>query len=460
MQTMKYFIVIGCVLLLTACVSASNKQLKLAQQSVAQGNYAQAFDQAAQSLQTDIGNHKTIALFPGIVQHAYTQKLGEIQQHQSRQHWDQAAYGYDRMVAMNQAVQGIQTQLNTYAQKANTSASKREAMKRLLALSGHDVSAQRDDVYGKAAAAHYVRGKQYVAAQQHRQANRAFRQALTFIADYQDAISLAASSKRLADLADASKYYGQALAAVKQQQHRTAARAFARAVSFVADFRDAAQLAVKYKTMADQQDALLRYNEGHRLAQDHQYRAAGKAFREVSSFVPGYRDATHLSGYYMDLANKEDARQYYSKAMRLMDRQDFSRAARAFDKANQFVAGYRNAREMAAKARSQIAPASHQLQRMVQASVKYGIPLTWLHDVHQGYTEEVKITSVSVMQRGRFNSRHEYWPYRLHLRGTCELEISESNEQDMSFDTVIDYRVFRDDFGNWKATFQQLGKAH
>ncbi|MBL4775921.1 MAG: hypothetical protein JKY87_07725, partial [Mariprofundus sp.] len=136
MRMVKYFIVVALLLLLSGCVSASNKQLKLAQQSMAQGNYTQAFDQAAQSLQSDIANHKAIALFPGIVQNAYSQKQGEIQQHQIRQHWDQAAYGYDRIVSMNYTVQRIQAQLNVYGQTVNTSASKRQAMNDVLALKG------------------------------------------------------------------------------------------------------------------------------------------------------------------------------------------------------------------------------------------------------------------------------------------------------------------------------------
>ena len=454
MRMLKYFIVVALLLLLSGCVSASNKQLKLAQQSMAQGNYAQAFDQAAQSLQADIANHKTIALFPGIVQNAYSQKQDEIQQHQTRQYWDQVAYGYDRIVSMNQTVQRIQDQLHVYGQTVNTSVSKRQAMDRLLALRGRAVNQQRDDAYHKAAQAHYIRGKQYVASQQYRQAHGEFRQALSFIADYKDASQQAATSKRLADLADATIYYGQAVAAVNQQQHRAAARAFAKAVSFVADFKDARQLANKYKAIADQEDALAHYSEAQQLAQRHQYRAAAKAFQAALSFVPGYRDAARLRVHYIDLANKADARRNYNEAVSLMDQQDFERAAKAFDRANQFVPAYRDAARLAQQARSFMAPSSYQLQRLVQASVEHGIPLTWLDDVHQGYTEKVRITSVSVIRRGHFNRHYEYWPYRLRIRGTCELEISKGNEQPMTFDTVVDYRVQRDDFGGWKATFR------
>jgi len=99
MQRMKYGIMIGMAILLAGCVSTTEKQRQLAQQSVRQGNYAQAFDQAAASLADRIGNYKTIRLFPDISAHAYRRKLAEIEHYKTARHPDQTAYGYGSAAA-------------------------------------------------------------------------------------------------------------------------------------------------------------------------------------------------------------------------------------------------------------------------------------------------------------------------------------------------------------------------
>jgi len=196
------------------------------------------------------------------------------------------------------------------------------------------------------------------------------------------------------------------------------------------------------------------------LAAEQHYRAAASAFTEALSFVPAYRDATILATRYTELANREDAHRYYTEGLQQMNQQQFAEAARSFDQAEQFVSGFRNARHMAEKARSFVPPDDYQLRHLVQQSVKQGIPLTWLHDVHRGVTEDVHIASISVFRQGRFNQQQKFWPYRLRLTGTCKLELAKDNEPVVSFDTVVDYRVFRDDFGDWKATFRQKNRGH
>jgi tetratricopeptide (TPR) repeat protein len=455
MRVVKFSLIIfGIISLLGGCASVSEKQFKLAEQSMEKGDYAQAFDQGAQSLQAEIGNHKAIALFPGIAENAYAQKLAEIEQHKAASDWDRAAYGYDRVISMNQTIRQIQDALSVYGQKATVSKSNRKAMNLLLDIRSRDVAVLRDEVYEKAAAAHYSSGKRYVLSQDYRVASSEFNKALSFINPYKDAQVLAVDTRHLADLADAKTYYEQGVQAVQNHEHRTASIAFARAEEFIPGFKDAHALAAKYKGMADLQDALARYREGERLADNHQYRAAASAFNASLSFVPGYRDAYELVAHYTGLANRQDARRHYEQAMQFMDRQDFERAAREFEKADQFVPGFRDAITMAERARYFIPPNSFRLRHLVQESVQHGIPLSWLHDVHQGYTEEVKITSVRVIRQGRFNERREFWPYKLQVRGSCELEISKDNEQKVSFDTVVPYRVFRDDFGDWKARFR------
>jgi len=455
MRLMKQVVVIfAALVLLASCASVSEKNQKLAEQSMQKGDYASAFDQASHSLNAEIGNHKTIALFPSIAENAFTQKLIEIDHFKAEANWDRAAYGYDRIIAMNRTVQSIQDAMRIYAPRVQVTKAKRAAMNQLLAIRQHDVAALHDEAYEQAAAGHYGSGKRYQAAKDYRQAAGEFNRALSFVAGYRDAIKLAAETKHLADLADARIEYVKGVQAVGAHEHRAAATAFARADAFIRGFKDAHQLAMKYKAIADQEDALANYLQGERLAEAHHYRDAAAAFTTALGFVPDFRDAGLLSARYTDLANREDARRYYRKGERLMDRQEFDQAAIAFDQADRFVPGFRHAGAMADRARSYIAPEFFELKRLVQKSVDRGIPLSWLRDVHNGYAEDVKISTIRIIRQGRFNATHEYWPYRLQVKGVCDLEVAKGNEQKLAFDTVVDYRVFRDDFGEWRATFR------
>jgi len=453
MHRIKYFILTG-LLLLAGCVSASDKHFNMAQESMKTGSFQQAFDQAAQSLQADISNKKTIVLFPAVVQGAYQQQTGRIGSARARADWDQVAHGYDRIISMNRVVKGIQQRLLQNRPGQQAGAEQGLAVHALLALQARDVASPRDVAYQQAAAAHYERGNQLFALKQYRQASHQFKQTQAFIADYQDVIARAVKSTHLADLADARLSYQQAKQAVGRADYRAAATAFRQADAFIPGFNDARRLAVKYKQMADRADARRYYNDGERLAQQQQYREAAAAFQSALGFVADYRDAALLAARYVDMANQADALLSYNKASSLMAQQQFAEAATAFTRANHIVPGFRDAGAMAHKARLLMPPYRHQLQALVQASVIHGVPLTWLDDVHQGYTEEVRIADVQIIRQGDFNARDEYWPYRLLVKGLCQLELPDGQKQDLSFETLVDYRIFRDDFGDRKAVMQ------
>ncbi len=450
----KVVIVIGLLALLGACATVSEQKLKLAQQSVERGAYNQAFDHTALSLQAEIANQKALALFSEVSEGAYRQKLAEIEQAKAIADWDRAAYAYDRIIALNKTVQKIQLSLKLYIEKNRVSNTNLKAMDRLLQLQPRHVNEARSVAYEKAAEAHYLSGQRYAAAQTHRQASSEFNKALSFINPYKNALSLASKSKHLADLADAKLYYGYGVQDVQNHQHRAASIAFAKADEFIHGFKNAHLLAIKYKNIADQEDALTHYVKGEQLAANQDYRSAVKEFEVSRSFVADFRDVHRLIPHYTDLANRADALKHYQQAMHHMDQYKFSQAATEFDQANAFLPGFRDATEMAKRARSFIPPDSHQLKALVQQSVSNGIPLSWLHDVHRGYTEDVVVNSIRVIKRGHFNQRREFWPYRIRLIGTCDLEIDKVNEQVVAFDTVVDFRLFRDDFGDWRAKYR------
>jgi len=453
MQFMKYWVVIVIAAMLAGCATVTEQQLKLAQESVRIGNYAQAFDQAARSLTAKIDNYKTMQMLPDIAQHAYADKLAEIRRYKGLQSWDQLAYGYDRIIAMNQTVRQLQQTLIALAGQNRAAEANQGIVNGLLAMKAVDVRTEHHDAYERAAAGHYAHAKKLLANRTYRQAKAEFSKALSFLDPYKDARAQLLESGHLADLADANMYYGQAADAVEQHRYREASIGFAKVMSFIPNFRDARQLAEKYKYIADKNDALSYYQKADALAQSHQYRAAAQAFNQALSFVPDFRDAYKQALYYTDLANRAEARQYYNQAMELMDEQRYRRAAGAFEQADKIVPGFRDAEFMADKARSMVAPADDELKRLVQQSVQKGIPLSWLDDVHQGYAEEVVVMGLHIERRGYFNEHNGFWPYKLSVQGTYTLETANAKEQGLVFDTVVDYRIFRDDFGDWKATF-------
>jgi len=157
---------------------------------------------------------------------------------------------------------------------------------------------------------------------------------------------------------------------------------------------------------------------------------------------------------YRKKADKQDALKHYQRANTFMGQQRFKQAAMEFDAAERFVSGFKDARYQAEYARSLVPPSHAQLQALVQRSVANGVPLSWLHDVHQGYSEHVVIHSIQVLRQGRFNLHKEYWPYRLNVSGVTDLEVPNAEEQKITFTRVVDFRIFRDDFGGWKATFR------
>lgn len=447
-------IMIAMTMMLFACATVSETKLKLAQQSMQQGHYNQAFDHAILSLQSKIDHYDTIVLLPSIKMQAYAQKQSQIAAYKAAKDWDSVAYAYDRIISMNQSLQSTQRLLAAFILSERVADKNKAAIDRLLAVPILDVKLEHDRSYKYAAEAHYMRGKQDQLSKAYRQSNTHFMKALSFITPYKDARERADTTKNLADMADAKHYYNQAKQHVRTHSYRSASRLFGQSESYIHGYKDAYQLAEKYKSMADLADALIHYNSAQALALQKNYRTASAEFGRALSFIPNYKDAVSLEMRYRKKADKQDALKHYQRANTFMGQQRFKQAAMEFDAAERFVSGFKDARYQAEYARSLVPPSHAQLQALVQRSVANGVPLSWLHDVHQGYSEHVVIHSIQVLRQGRFNLHKEYWPYRLNVSGVTDLEVPNAEEQKITFTRVVDFRIFRDDFGGWKATFR------
>ncbi|MDQ6962433.1 MAG: hypothetical protein Q9M28_07905 [Mariprofundaceae bacterium] len=458
---MKFFI--SCLLLismlgLSTCASTSNKQLALAQQSVQTGNFTIAFKQATSSLQADIGNYKTIALFPTVAQGAFNQELNTIEQLKAQQNWDGIAYAYDHVIGMNNSISTLQQSLRAFQISIKTSNVNNTYIANFLAIQPRHVDQERTFYYGKAAEAHYLQGDASASSGSYRLATQSYQKVLSFISTYKDAPAKAAKFKHLADLADANRLYVQGQQAAQQQQYRAAANAFSEVLTFIPNHKDAQQLAFKYKNLADQEDALKYYEQGKRLASQQQYRAAMHAFSESISFVASFRDASMLVHKYKLLADEEDAKQQYALAQQHMESQDFEAAANAFDAAQSFVPNFRDSVFMAQKVRSYIPPSHHELKKLVQASFKDGIPRHYVDYLSNTRSiHDVKVSSIHVRDHGHFDRYGEFWNYTVYVKGSFEYTPSRRDptvEQTMPIGREFNFHIGKTGYGDWKATIR------
>jgi len=451
-------LIIVSIITLSGCASTSEKQFKQAQKSIQQGNYTAAFQQAARSLQADIGHYKTIAAFPNIANNAYQQHMNNIEQFKSTSNWDQVAYGYDKIIQMNQSIQLLQQNLRIFMNNTRTSNQNRANMQALLTLTPRPVQKQRNIFYNKAAEAHYVRGITQGQMGTYRSAAQSFKQAVSFIPSYKDAATQAEKFTHLADLADAKISYDQGIQFVQNKQHRAAAKAFSKAASFIPNYQDAPQLAVRYKNIADQEDALKHYNAAQRLATAQQYRDAAAEFKVSLAFVANYRNALSLSMKYKDLADQQDARRQYELAQQYMEQQNFQAASQAFQASENFVMNFRDARFMAQKAASYVPPVNYQLKRLVIDSFKDGIPHTYVqHIQNPNSIHDIKILHVSVRNRGRFDRYGEFWPYRLHIEGTFEFyqwDNGQKTEHTHKLDRDFYFHLIKTNRNSWRAAIR------
>lgn len=458
---MKYlfiFLYLTILVSMLGCQSASNKQLELAQASAKIGNFLNAFSQATASLQADIGNYQTIALFPAVSQGAFTQQLNAIEQLKGQQSWDAIAYGYDHIIGMNNQINTLQQSLRVFRTTTKTSNQNNANMDAFLNIQARHVDQERNLYYGKAAEAHYMQGDRHAASNAYRLAAASFQKTLSFISTYKDAPAKAAKFKHLADLADAQNLYAQGMQAVSYQQHRAAANAFAKALTFIPNYKDAVQLAAKYKNIADQEDALKHYTQGQNLAAQHQYRAAMNSFQQALSFVANYRNSHRLVIKYKQLADEEDAKQQYALAEQYMEQQDFEAAANAFDASRSFVPDFRDSVFMAQKVRSYIPPAHRELKQLIEASFAGGIPHHYVNYLSNTRSiHDVKISNINVRDRGHFDRHGEFWNYMIYVKGSFEYMPSrrEPNiEQTMPIGREFNFHIGKTAYGNWKATIR------
>ena len=80
-----------------------------------------------------------------------------------------------------------------------------------------------------------------------------------------------------------------------------------------------------------------------------------------------------------------------------------------------------------------------------------------------GPTYLSELTSVQIEERGPYNSDGKYWPVRVRVKGGAKIKLTNpfqlgllgdrTKEKAESVEFVEDARFTKDDFGNWRASY-------
>ncbi len=443
------------VLFVSGCVSASNKQFDLSQDSLKAGDYNGAFTHAAQSLEIEIDNEKTQAVFPDLSKAAFNYHLSQSKQNEQNNQWDPAVGHYESVVSMQGRIEAIQLRLKSYvALEKKISAKEMARIQAILDLNAPDVAAANRHAKKSAAAAHYKTALSYAKVKQFRDAVSEFNASSQFVSCYQDACLLSKKYKLLADQGDALAYYNLGKGAASRDEYRNASHAFTQALTFIPAFRDAATLAAHYKGLADHQDAAIQYAQGLAEAEVGHYRLAANAFSSAIGFVYDYKDSQQLLNHYTTLANEQDASLHYNRALNHVDQNNFAQAAREFRQANHFVPGFRDALRQARWADRAVPPDVTRIKDMVIHEIQdHGMQPRWYGNYTQKDFVSMKLGHI-IVKEGRYKRHKEVWAYPVYIEMSAVVRGHDGANRPLSTSTTEMFTLYRNKHRQWEAEFR------
>ncbi|MDQ6997319.1 MAG: hypothetical protein Q9M17_01225 [Mariprofundus sp.] len=442
-------------LLLSACVSASNKQFNLSQDSLKLGDYNSAFNHAAQSLEHEINNKKTLATFPGISQAAFNYHLSQAKNSAMNKQWDQTVQHYNAIASMQGRIEAIQVRLNAYiALEQKNSAREMDPIQAVLAITSPDVREANRGAKKSAADDHYQRALSLAQSKQYRDAVAEFKHTNSFIRCYRDACILSEKYQQLADKADALRYYNQGQMAASHGEYRNAQHAFSESIKYIPGFRDADKLAAHYRQLANMQDADIHYQRGLAQAEAGHYRLAANAFSRAIDFVTNYKNSQQLFRHYQRLANEDDAAAHYNHALSHLDQDEFLLAAAEFRRADQFVPGFRDALQQARWADALVPPDLYQIKELVIHEIQdHGMQARWYGNYTRKDFVSMSLGHV-VVKEGHFKRHRGVWIYPVYIEMSGVLQSHDGVRRPIATSTTERFILHRNKHGQWEAEFR------
>ena len=95
-------------------------------------------------------------------------------------------------------------------------------------------------------------------------------------------------------------------------------------------------------------------------------------------------------------------------------------------------------------------PSNTEVEQAIRASLQNDIPISWVGNLMGG--KDAKVTTVGIVEWGSFNKQQEYWPAKVRVVGSAELNDPFNRGKVKQFDKVAEFRFRKDDYGKWQAS--------
>lgn len=94
-------------------------------------------------------------------------------------------------------------------------------------------------------------------------------------------------------------------------------------------------------------------------------------------------------------------------------------------------------------------PKKEKIQEAIKTQIEKRLPNSWNESFLK--SENVKVSLIKIIQFGNFNKSGKYWPVKAHVVGTYQSNLF-LKTLTKHFDKIGDFKIFKDDYGNWKSS--------
>jgi len=94
-------------------------------------------------------------------------------------------------------------------------------------------------------------------------------------------------------------------------------------------------------------------------------------------------------------------------------------------------------------------PSNSEIEEAVRAELQSNIPISWVGNLMGG--KNAKIRLIEIKEWGSFNKEQKYWPVKIRVVGSAELNDPFNPGKVKQFSKVSEFKFYKDDYGKWKA---------
>jgi hypothetical protein len=95
-------------------------------------------------------------------------------------------------------------------------------------------------------------------------------------------------------------------------------------------------------------------------------------------------------------------------------------------------------------------PSNSEIEEAVKSELQSNIPVSWVGNLMGG--KNAKINTIEIKEWGSFNKEGKYWPVKVRVVGSAELNDPFNQGKVRQFDKVSEFRFRKDDYGKWQAS--------